>query len=62
MWTAAVLALSDMEIPSTIPSEIPAEWGMTAFEDAEPAAGIGMDQARVLADYWRGRIASASTA
>lgn len=61
MWTAAILTLSGLPVPENIPGDIPAEWGMAKFLDDEPAAGIGMDQAQALADYWRGRISSASS-
>jgi len=41
MWVGAILTLLGRPIPTTIPDEIPAEWGLPSFFDRE-AAGEGL--------------------
>lgn len=56
MWVGAVLTLLDRTVPQQIPPQIPREWGLTSYLDADTGGNEGMEEAERQVDHWRSRL------
>lgn len=56
MWVAAILTLLGRPVPEVVPCQIPKEWGMSAYLDADEGGDEGMEEAERLVEHWRSRL------
>lgn len=57
MWVAAILTLSGIPVPESVPDSIPAEWGMTTFFDSDDQVASGDEVADKVVAHWKHQLA-----